>query len=196
MRFLAIVLFAASCSPYSPELGQGIPYLCGDVEPRCPEGYACMETGPDAIDRKCVIEGGTAPDAAMPPGFPCAPDGELEPNDSHTMPFFTDVGTATMRIFGPISICPEGDKDHFAIELPSQNGIEAVTTVENGPPVSVQILGKGGQTLGPSTMKDAKTMRACVANLPADRYLALANAGATVKQNYRITLKVVANCAM
>ncbi len=40
------VAFAA-CSSYSPDLGSE-PFLCGSAEPRCPDGYTCVTTGPGA----------------------------------------------------------------------------------------------------------------------------------------------------
>src|SRR5689334_11637913 len=122
---IAAAVALAACSPYAPDLG-ATPYFCRTEEPRCPESYTCMDDGTRAV---CVAPGANAPDAAMDAGgggFQCAMDGMLEPNDLVSQAYQTDVGTgAPMRVFGPLSICPEGDKDHFQINITSTNrGIE------------------------------------------------------------------------
>lgn len=188
---------AASCTPYAPELGNA-PFLCGDADPKCPEGYECVAdpdptiTPPRSI---CLAPGGMVPDADTGGGFQCADDGSLEPND---MPkenaFQTDVGTAMMRSFGPISICPEGDKDHFAITLTTGNqAIAASVTWDSGMPINVSILNSNAISIANGTMHDSKSYRACAANLPIGQYYASAFAGG-IKNNYRIKLKLCPSC--
>lgn len=38
---LAAAAAHSACSPYDPSL-PSTPFLCGDDEPRCPEGYVCV----------------------------------------------------------------------------------------------------------------------------------------------------------
>lgn len=185
----------AACTPYDPDLGT-TPYLCGTVEPRCPGDYSCVEQTPGRS--VCVINGGVAPDA--PPdgtgGFQCAPDGQLEPNDSIAMAFQTDVGTgAVMRAFGPISICPEGDKDHFQVNITTANrGIAVTTRWDSGMPVSASILNAAGTSIGNGTAAGQNALRACATNLPIGLYYGVAFSQGNMKNNYRIEIKVVDNC--
>ena len=44
---------AVSCTPYDPELGAE-PFLCGSTEPRCPDGYVCVER--IGADKVCLRE--------------------------------------------------------------------------------------------------------------------------------------------
>ena len=64
---IALALVApVACSPYEPSLPT-TPFLCGDQEPRCPEGFACV-TDQDGR-RVCRAEGAVdagLPDAAAP----------------------------------------------------------------------------------------------------------------------------------
>ena len=195
---LVLVLGAGgltACTPYAPELGEA-PFLCGEADPKCPEGYSCVEDPAVMPPRSvCVSEGGMVPDADNGGGFQCADDGSLEPNDNpQENAFQTDVGTAMMRAFGPISICPEGDKDHFAVTITTGNvGLEAVTTWESGMPINVAILNANAISIANGTMVDPKSHRACAANLPIGQYYVSAFAGG-IKNNYRIQLKIVPNC--
>jgi hypothetical protein len=50
-----------ACSPYDPSLPDE-PFLCGDEEPRCPDGYTCV-TGP--ADEMVCRKNGVPPDASL-----------------------------------------------------------------------------------------------------------------------------------
>ena len=65
-------LAAPSCSPYDPSL-PGAPFLCGDQEPRCPDGYVCVD---DPDGRKVCRAADTAADAGVPDA-PGALPGEM-----------------------------------------------------------------------------------------------------------------------
>jgi hypothetical protein len=51
----------AACSPYDPPLPP-VPFLCGDQEPRCPEGHVCVE---DPDGREVCRAATAAPDARI-----------------------------------------------------------------------------------------------------------------------------------
>lgn len=53
---------SVACSPYDPSLPPA-PFLCGDQEPRCPDGYACVA---DPGGKRVCRADGTAPDAGVP----------------------------------------------------------------------------------------------------------------------------------
>ena len=125
-------------------------------------------------------------------------DGVLEPNDELAQAFQTDVGTnAPARSFGPISVCPEGDRDYFQINvLASNKGIEVITRWESGMPVTGSILNRAGTPVANGSALGPNAMRACAPNLPIDVYYALAFSLGNQKNNYRIEMKVVDNCAL
>lgn len=182
----------AACTSYDPDLGD-VPFTCDPALPICPEGYACGEISGRNV---CVSTSGIQPDAS-PGGFQCASDGSLEPNDTTMNAFQTPLSTSmTMLTYGPLSICPEGDKDHYAVNIMGGNpSIEAIVTWESGDPVTVAILGQGGMTIGAGSPMGNNAVRACVANLPMGTYFAAASAGPTTQNNYRISIKLLANCA-
>ncbi len=191
----------AACSPFDPELGNA-PYLCAAQEPRCPDDYTCLDDG--AGRAVCVQMGGVLPDAGPdgpPGGFQCAPDGMLEPNNLITEAFQTDVGTNEPgRAFGPISLCPEGDRDHYQINITTANkGIEVITRWETGMPVSCSILNQAGTSVSNCTAMGLNARRACAANLttpgsPSGIFYALAFAPENHRNNYKIQMKVIDNC--
>lgn len=205
--FLCISLLAAGCSNYDPDLGPN-PFLCGDDEPRCPEGYSCEINGTQEI---CVEGDGagndngdtTDDDSLMTDdsddsnGFQCANDGNLEPNDTTADAYPTDAAT-TMRIFGPLSICPATDKDLFEVALPAPStatkSITITVTWDSGTALTGAILGGGGQTLMPLSPAGERAIRACARDLPGGaKYYA--QVSGTAQNNYRIQLETAAACS-
>ncbi len=195
MRAAILVLSFTSaltaCSPYDPDLG-GTPFLCGAVEPRCPDGYACMPntTGVEV----CNSTSGNIVDAAVS-GFQCADDSLLEgasKNDTIANAYSTPVATQRPDIaFAGLAICPEGDKDTYKIDVTLANSnIEVITSWESGMPISVSLLNGSGASINNGTSNGEKSLRAYAANLPVGTYYAQAYASATTKNNYRISLKV------
>jgi hypothetical protein len=186
----------AACSPFSPDLGP-TPYLCAVQEPRCPEDYACLA---DAVGREVCVETGGVPPEARPdgstPGFQCAMDGMLEPNNLVSEAYQTDVGIgAPTRQFGPISICPEGDKDHYQINITTANkGIEVISRWDSGTQISCSLLNSAGTSIGNCTPMGDKAVRVCVPNLPVNVYYAVAFSAEGAKNNYRIEMKSIDNC--
>ncbi len=175
---------------YNPDLG-GTPFLCAAEEPKCPDGYECMA---DTTGRQvCYSTSGNIVDAQVS-GFQCADDSMLEgidKNDTIAHAFATPVATSKPEItFAGLSICPEGDKDTYKIDVQVVSDVEITTSWESGMPVSVSLLGAGGATLVNGTSNGEKSLKAFAANLAAGPYYAQAYASATTKNNYKITLKV------
>jgi hypothetical protein len=101
----------AACNPYDPDLGSQ-PFRCGTDDPRCPDGYHCVEYTPD--NRICEKEGEDhTADAGPSDGrpFSCADDDQIEPNNT--------IQNATLANPDPeyslagLAICPAGDIDVF-----------------------------------------------------------------------------------
>ncbi|HEU0031849.1 MAG TPA: hypothetical protein VFQ53_14535 [Kofleriaceae bacterium] len=187
----------AGCSSYNPDLG-GAPYKCAATEPRCPDGYTCQEGSPDPNDHVCIEAGGTAPDGGTS-GFQCADDSALERqtrNDTIQTAFPTAVANEMQMLsLAGLAICPEGDKDNYAINITTANSnLEVVTSWESGMPVNISILNAGGTSIGNGTAMGNTAMRICIPNLPVGTYYASAFAATTVKNNYKLSIKLVPSC--
>jgi hypothetical protein len=188
--FFAFSVVLAACSPFDPDLGNA-PYLCPDDT--CPSGYECKTTtDPAPKDKVCVSEGGLAPDGGGG-GFQCLDDSGFGQNDMITGAFATPVtSTGTMMFSALAAICPEVDKDNYSMSLTgSGTSVEAVVTWESGQPVNVSLLNTAGSTIKNGIPMGDNGFRACATNLPAGTYYASAFAGAAVKNNYRIAIKII-----
>src|SRR4051812_31978407 len=70
--FLFSLLSAGACTPYDPTL-PAQPFLCGQSDPKCPDGFTC--SGMDAMNHPvCVGGDGSGPvvDSGHTSGFDCA----------------------------------------------------------------------------------------------------------------------------
>jgi len=201
MKALTLVLVtagtaavAANCSPFSPDLGNA-PYKCAVAEPRCPDGYTCFEeNAADPNTHVCVGEGGLAPDAGSS-GFQCLDDSGFGMNDTIGGAFQTPVAGTMMSMAVASSICPELDKDHYAVNVTVTNSnLEVITSWDSGMPVNISILNAAGTSIGNGTAMGDLAFRVCLPNLPIGTYYASAFAAGTVKNNYRLSIKIVPNC--
>jgi hypothetical protein len=193
MRSYSLVLFAsalAACTPFDPNLG-GTSYKCGSAEPQCPGGYTCQMVG---TDQRCVSNDGPAPDASPDAytGFECAEDGfeTLSGGPNNDTKETAAALNLPMFAVGPISICPEGDKDTFLLQVNANSNLEATTTWESGMAVHVAILNSGGTVINNGVVNGAASIKAFAANLPVGRYYVQTSAAPTVKNNYRLSVKV------
>lgn len=197
----ALALFG--CSPYSPELGNA-PYYCAMGEPFCPEGYFCQTVAgaPAGKDRVCVSEGGLMPDANQI-GFPCKDDSALEGsarNDTPMTAYQTPVDSQfQMVMLADLAICPMGDKDHYAVTLSAASAnmaVEVIVSWDSGQPLSMSLLNAGGTAIVNGTANGDKSLRACAPNLPAATYHAAVFATGSTQNNYRLSIKILPNCAI
>jgi len=187
--YLFCFLAVAACSPYDPDLGAA-PYLCSAGSPLCPEGYTCQSTGQAAPkDMACLPVGGMLPDGGNS-GFQCLED-TFGQNDSIQGAFQTPVAAQNQMFAALTSLCPEADKDHYAITITSPTTIRVSTTWESGMPVNVQILNAGGSSIGNGGPKGTNENCVCLKDLPQATYYAAVSAGPSVKNNYRVEIKVI-----
>ena len=83
--YLISLLAAVACSPYDPTLGDD-PFLCGTTEPKCPDGYECVDV--PGTTGNCVVNGGNpnnpdgGDDSADSGPFVCNNDMAFEPNNT------------------------------------------------------------------------------------------------------------------
>lgn len=194
LRFVVLsVLALAACSPYEPDLGPA-PFKCGDSDPRCPDGYTCNEAAAAGPTCEKVGGGGGTVDAP-PSGFQCANETGIEPNDSTATAFATPVaGMKTDFMLGPVSICTDGDRDYYKIELSTTSNVEIITSWDSGQPVNIALVSMADTQLAVGTPATETSLRACAVALPPNIYFAKASAGAGVKNNYRLAIKLVPSC--
>ena len=196
MRTLSLFVFSMTviaCSAYNPNLAKA-PFLCGDTDPKCPEGYDCVDDGTGR--QVCVTSGGMVPDAGSGGGFQCADDSNLEgstKNDTIQTAYQSPVAAQRKDItFAQLSICPEGDRDTYAIQIiTDQSNLEAITSWDSGQPVSVSILNNAGMSINNGTqVSGMNALRAYVANLPTGTFYVQTYAASGVKNNYTISMTV------
>ncbi len=188
---LSLGFVLGACNAYSPDLGAN-PFLCGAEDPKCPDGYTCTDDGNARM--VCVANGGAIVDAPLS-GFQCADDSTLETatkNDTIQTAYQTPVATQRLDIaFAGLAICPEGDKDNYAINTTTANqNLEITVTWDSGMPMSASILNNGGASIGNATSNGERSIKAYVANLPTGTYYAQVFAAATTKNNYKLAIKV------
>jgi hypothetical protein len=181
-------LFGA-CSPYDPDLGVA-PFLCGDAEPRCPDGYTCQPQGSTEV---CLAPGGSLPDAGK---GNCADDSTLEPNDSIQMAFQTPVATQKNNLmFAGLAICPAGDKDNYSITITMANqNLEMIIEYDaSGADLQGAILNSNGAPIANATPMSSGVRRAYTPNLPVGTYYAQVygpSSGTVQTNNYKLTVNV------
>ena len=179
----ALLLAIAACSPYDPDFGS-TPFLCGQNEPRCPDGYFCIQEADTG--RQVCSE--TAPD-----DFDCVADPN-EPNDSTSAPTMTAIDTqATVTIDG-LAVCPDDDVDVYSITVSSAESIELLVTFESGgATLEGFILNTGGVPIATATLFEGTTIRAQAPDLAAGTYFVEVKgpaAGTLTVNNYSMTINV------
>lgn len=130
---LVAMALGSGCNSFDPNLGAS-PFRCSDSEPRCPEGYKCVEHSPsNLVCEKESFDPDAVPDASLEPDavtVVCEDDSEIEPNDTLNDPTITSIPTLqdTYKLVG-LAICPADDNDYFVFEIDA-NGKTAEVIVE------------------------------------------------------------------
>jgi len=200
MRTLLSLVFlgalAPACTPYDPQLG-ATPFLCGQADPKCPDGFAC--SGMDAMSRPiCVATSGGAVVDGGHSGFQCADDTNTEgPNRNDTVGTAwqtpINAGFTTFPLAG-LAICPAGDKDTYQVNITKegQNLAALVEYQADGAALSVTILNSGGTAIASSTPAGTDKVMATVNNLAvgSSPYFVQVYGTATGQNNYKVTFTV------
>ncbi len=182
LPLLLVVVSVGACSAYDEDIGP-TPYLCGETDPPCPEGYACQDditTG----ERVCVGNGGM-----LSNDFDCDDDSAVEPNNMLDVAIDTGLDGMKMYERDGLAICPAGDKDLFAITITTANeDIELLASFQaNGAPLAGAILNAGGIPIATASPVSGETLRirAFAQNLPPGKYYAqiAASVGSVVTLN-------------
>lgn len=182
MRRLALALLAA-CTPYQPELGTA-PYLCGDVEPRCPQSYECVE---DEDQVEVCVRGELPPDRPIH----CADDTALEPND--TIATAASVPAGSSFTISELSICPAGERDTFEVALSDGQSIEVIATfARDAQPLDGSILNLAGVPIARATPRGEPptSLRAVATGLTGGRYFVQIFGINDSKGSYDLAVKI------
>jgi hypothetical protein len=200
MRSLAFVLLsAAACSPYAPDLGPA-PFLCsGSGAPLCPDGYSCQTAdggSASGSDGYCVKMGATVPvDAAI---IHCADDHTLEPNDTKDEAWPMPVDTPKKNFpLTNLAICPAGDKDNYSIQITTTGeNIEMLVDFDtDGAALQGAILNAGGTAVANAMPIQGSPghLRAYLANAPIGTYYSQVFGpadGSLTMNNYNLTINI------
>ena len=197
MRALILTIAIAACTPYDPTL-PAQPFLCGQSDPKCPDGFEC--TGTDAMNRMiCQSSAGTTPGVdAHISGFLCADDSAIEgPNKNDTVGTAWQTPVAQSKTNFPLaglSICPDGDKDTYEITVTAegQNLAADVEYQADGAALSVIILNSGGTAISSSQPNGTDKVHTSVPNLAigSSPYYVQVYGPAVGKNNYKVTFNV------
>ena len=202
MRALLLTTLFAACTPYSPDLG-GSPFLCGNSDPKCPDGYTC--TGTDGAGHMTCVNGDTTNptvDAKISTGFDCAETTtDIEgPNGNNDVGHAWQTPVAASKTTFPlagVSICPAGDIDVYEVTVTAegQNLAADVEFQELTAPLEAVILNSGGTAISSSQPNGSGKVRTVVTNLamgssPYFVRVKLAAGATTMQNNYKITFEM------
>jgi len=191
-------MVAVACSPYDPKLGD-VPFRCGNADPRCPEGYTCVEH--DQSTQLCekngsggTVDAGADADRTNDSGmFSCANDTELEPNNSTTESTITpipDFGDTYELV--NLAICPDTDQDFFRFRIDTMGKNVKVDLTYNSSfgSLNMSVLNSNGDSIRDATPVpgDPNTLRAEVPNLPTGTFYVKVSAPAGIQNNYALSI--------
>ncbi|HEV7557089.1 MAG TPA: hypothetical protein VGO00_16595 [Kofleriaceae bacterium] len=183
MRAALLIALVSACSVYNPNLG-ATPFLCGDSEPRCPDGYSCSA---DTTGKMVCSEGGGGDDQQGT----CNNDNSLEPNESVAQATQTSVETGLMHlILSQLAICPGTDKDTFKIDIATEkDNLDVVLTYDDGnAPLALSILAQNGNSIVNGMSAGANQLMAHAPNLSVGSYFAQVSSPGMQQNNYRLEI--------
>lgn len=180
------------CTPYDPDLGPS-PFLCGDREPRCPDGYVCVERVGN--DKVCLLDD-VVSDAGNDGNLQCSGDAALEPNETIEMPTLVPIPEAGDTHMLAAVICPTNDRDIYRLNVDTTGKnvrIEASYDSTQGQLV-IALLNSTGTLIraGTPTNNDPNKLRADFANLAEGTYYGRVES-MDVRLNYDVTFIATAD---
>ena len=184
---LVAALAAVGCSPFDPDLGAQ-PFLCGDREPRCPDGYSCIErVGGESV----CLSGDVIADAGGDARLQCSGD-SLEANETIELATVIPEEGGDTHMLDAV-ICPEADLDVYRLNVDTTGmNIRAEVNYESaGGQLVVELLNSTGISIrtGTQMANNPDKLRADFANLAQGVYYARVK-GMNDLNNYSITFIV------
>ncbi len=185
----------AACNPYDPDLGSS-PFECGGDEPRCPEGYTCVEYS----DTNKVCEKAAGEDDIDAPGsnFQCANDTSIEPNNDVMTAFVTPIPQMPTYSLLGLAVCPTGDRDHFRFSIATngQNFEAQVSGIASRSALKLDVLTAAGAMIasGAPVAGTPQVVRIEMQNrLAIGDYIVRVESQDSTENNYDLSLKVCAD---
>lgn len=188
-------LLAASaligCSPYDPDLGAQ-PFLCGDGDPRCPDGYVCVErVGSDNVCQRSA----DLADAGGDGNLLCSGD-TLEPNETIDTPTVVPIPEAGETHMLSAVICPQTDVDifRFSVDTTGKNVRIELSYDSQVGELAVDLLNSTGVSIrtGTPVNNDHDKLRADFLNLAQGVYYGRVK-GTGFLNNYDLAFTVTAS---
>jgi hypothetical protein len=178
------------CSPFDPELGK-YPFLCANTNPRCPEGYVCVDgAGSDEI---CALPGAAPDGGGGDSGLQCDVDSAREPNDT------TDAATvaSTGDVLDAV-LCPETDVDVYKLSVDTTGEAIRVDVSydSNNGPLAIDLLNSTGLVIRSATKvgNDPGHLRVDFENLAAGDYYGRVQAmDGAFRTNYQVAFVITAD---
>ena len=169
---ILLLLVTVGCNAYDPDLGAE-PFFCGDSDPRCPDGYICVErVGSDRICQRSDIVG----DAGNDGNLLCSADAQYEPNESIEAPTLLPIPEAGETHMLTAVICPAADLDTYRLNVDATGkNIRLEVTYESaGGMLAAELLNSVGVSIRMATPhnNDPDTLRADFDNLAQGTYFA------------------------
>jgi hypothetical protein len=182
-----LVAMVTGCNPYDPSLPED-PFRCGDSEPRCPDGFECVER--TSTYHVCERAGSAGPDGS---NVDCDDDSGLEPNETVAAPFITPFASSnTVLDYSSLSICPDSDRDTYRFTIPAA-GTDVRIEIEFDESVSVlglQILSSSGAPMATGSASSNGRVTADIASIPTGTYHAQVSAPVGGENNYSISFSL------
>jgi hypothetical protein len=182
---------ALSCTPYDPDLGLE-PFLCGSTEPRCPDGYSCVER---VGAEKVCLRNDVVYDAGGDGNLQCSGD-TLEPNETIDDPTVVPIPAMGETHTVMAVVCPVADQDLYQLNVDStgMNVRVEVNYLSSLGQLDVDLLNSTGIEIRPGTPTngDLDKVRADFLNLAAGTYYGRVQ-GMGMLNNYEVTFIVTGN---
>jgi hypothetical protein len=187
ITLLTVLIVAASCNPYDPDLGEG-PFRCGTDEPRCPAGYGPVEESAT----RCTCQEGAAGGGGAE--FTCNED----PNEGEDGNESVSDATPTPIGDGPsswqqadIAVCAVGDVDVFSLQ--ATNG-QTITATLIFPPaqgrLTLDLLNSGDQSLAQGELSGSTMTATLVVPATGDYFAKVAGEDGETRNNYTLRLAI------
>jgi hypothetical protein len=167
--------------------------LCGDGDPRCPDGYVCVERiGNDKICQRSE----DIADAGGDGSLLCSGDSELEPNETIEMPTEVPIPEAGETQMFSAVICPATDIDIFRlnVDVTGKSVRAELSYASQQGELVLELLNSAGVEIRAATRinNDPDKLRADFENLAQGYYYGRVK-GTDVLNNYDITFTVTAD---
>ena len=189
-----IAVAAIGCSPFDPDLGPH-PFLCALTDPRCPEGYVCVDGA--GSDEVCELPD-SGSDNGGDAGLQCDVDSDREPNDTTEAATVIPIPQAGDTDMIDAVLCPETDIDVYQLIVDTTGKAVRVDVSYDSRlgALTIDLLNSTGLVIRSASQvgNDPDHLRVDFENLASGAYYARVQAmGADFRANYQATFVITAD---